>query len=129
MRVADRMSIKAALLSKEQGCKYILAALEKYKPWKTEGHLSIGEDANSLSTDDYEFSFSLSMESVPAFIFFEQNYINECNVVVVDDAKNISSLMGNSHGMEYFISDESLSFLISVNWYVIEYTGDIDLSK
>ncbi|MED1861822.1 hypothetical protein [Brevibacillus reuszeri] len=122
------MSIKAAILPKEQGCKYILEVLEKYKPWKTEGHLSIGEDANSLSTDDYEFSFSLSMESVPAFIFFEQNYINKCDVVVVDDAKNITSLMENSHGMEYFISDESLSFLISVNWYSIEYAGDIDLS-
>ncbi|KNB71980.1 hypothetical protein ADS79_16230 [Brevibacillus reuszeri] len=106
----------------------MLEVLEKYKPWKTEGHLSIGEDANSLSTDDYEFSFSLSMESVPAFIFFEQNYINKCDVVVVDDAKNITSLMENSHGMEYFISDESLSFLISVNWYSIEYAGDIDLS-
>ncbi|GIO33581.1 MULTISPECIES: hypothetical protein [Paenibacillus] len=121
------MSIKAALLPKEQGCKYILEILEKYKPWKTEGHLSIGEGANRLSTDDYEYSFSLSMESVPAFIFFEQNYINECDVVVVNDAKNISPLMENSHGMEYFISDESLSFLISVNWYSIEYVGDIDL--
>lgn len=128
MRVAGMMSIKAAILPKEQGCKYILDVLEKYKPWKTEGHLSIGEDANSLSTDDYEFSFSLSMESVPAFIFFEQNYINKCDVVVVDDAKNISSLMENSHGMEYFVSDESLSFLISVNWYSIQYAGDIDLS-
>ncbi|GED73123.1 hypothetical protein BRE01_68250 [Brevibacillus reuszeri] len=128
MCVAGMMSIKAAILPKEQGCKYILEVLEKYKPWKTEGHLSIGEDANSLSTDDYEFSFSLSMESVPAFIFFEQNYINKCDVVVVDDAKNITSLMENSHGMEYFISDESLSFLISVNWYSIEYAGDIDLS-
>lgn len=127
MRVADTMSIKAALLPKEQGCKYILEILEKYKPWKTEGHLSIGEGANRLSTDDYEYSFSLSMESVPAFIFFEQNYINECDVVVVNDAKNISPLMENSHGMEYFISDESLSFLISVNWYSIEYVGDIDL--
>ncbi len=127
MSVADTMSIKAALLPKEQGCKYILEILEKYKPWKTEGHLSIGEGANRLSTDDYEYSFSLSMESVPAFIFFEQNYINECDVVVVNDAKNISPLMENSHGMEYFISDESLSFLISVNWYSIEYVGDIDL--
>lgn len=31
--------------------------------------------------------------------------------------------MENSHGMEYFISDAVLSYLVTVNWYSIEYVG------
>ena len=68
------------------------------------------------------------MRGDPAFIFFEQNQINRCDVVRVEDARNISSLMENSHGMEYFISDAGLTYLIAVNWYAIEYVGDIELS-
>lgn len=60
-------------------------------------------------------------------IFFEQNRINQHDVVVVENAREISTLIANSHGMEYFISDKAISYLISVNWYAIEYVGDIDL--
>lgn len=35
--------------------------------------------------------------------------------------------MENSSGMEYFISDKDISYLISVNWYSIEYVGNIEL--
>jgi len=31
--------------------------------------------------------------------------------------------------MEYFISDAGLTYLIAVNWYVIEYVGDVGLSE
>ena len=35
--------------------------------------------------------------------------------------------MENSRGMEYFISDAELNYLIAVNWYAIEYVGDVEL--
>lgn len=128
IRVASEMSVAVCLLSKDEGCAYISAVFGKFNPWKMEGHLSIGGDVKSLRTEDCEFSFSRSMRGDPAFIFFEQNQINRCDVVRVEDARNISSLMENSHGMEYFISDAGLTYLIAVNWYAIEYVGDIELS-
>lgn len=128
IRVAGEMSIAARLLSKDEGCAYISAVFGKFNPWKREGHISIGDDVKQLRTEDCEFSFSRSMQDAPAFVFFEQNQINRCDVVVVEDARNISLLMENSHGMEYFISDAGLNYLIAVNWYAIEYVGDVELS-
>lgn len=124
--IAPTIDVKANLLSKEQAEKYISYVLNKYHPWKTTGHLSIGDNAGKLSTEENEFTFSLSMKNEPAYIFFEQNTINKNDVVVIENAKNISKLMENSHGMEYFISDKNATYLIAVNWYSIEYTGDIE---
>lgn len=127
MSVADKLKIEVALFTEIEAENYILFILDKYKPWKTEGHLSIGDTTSKLSTEDNEFTFSLSMDDSPAFIFFEQNYINKNNVLEIKNAKEISRLMENTHGMEYFISNKSGSYLISVNWYSIEFTGDIFL--
>lgn len=128
MRVAKNMDIQINILTENEAREYISFILDKYNPWKTEGHLSISDDAGKLSTDDKEFSFPLSMKNVPAFIFFEQNYINKNNVIVVERAQEISMLMKNSHGMEYFISDKHGTYLIAVNWYSIEFIGDIVLN-
>ena len=128
IRVAGERSIAARLLPKDEGCTYISSVFEKFNPWKREGHISIGDDAKTLRTEDCEFSFSRSMRGAPAFVFFEQTQVNRCGVVVVEDARKISLLMENSHGMEYFISDEALNYLIAVNWYAIEYVGDVELS-
>lgn len=125
--VASAININAYLLSREQAEKYIMNVLNKYRPWKATGHLSISDNADRLSTEEYEFSFSLAMENKPAYIFFEQNYINKNEVVIVENAKNISELMKHSHGMEYFVSDKNATYLIAVNWYCIEYVGDLDL--
>ncbi|MBJ9295401.1 hypothetical protein GHT40_13970 [Citrobacter werkmanii] len=128
LSVADNTGIDIMLLTEEMAIKYIQFILDKYKPWKIEGHLSIGGSVSKLSTEDNEFIFSLSMDNVPAFIFFEQNYINKNNVLMISDASKISQLMENSHGMEYFISNEIGSYLIAVNWYSIEFTGDVFLN-
>ncbi|TKU16739.1 hypothetical protein FDX03_13770 [Citrobacter sp. wls827] len=65
------------------------------------------------------------MKSIPAFMFFEQNYINKDIVVLIHNARDISKLMENCHGMEYFISDKNGTYLIAVNWYSIEFIGDV----
>ena len=127
LRVADAMSIKASILPEDEGQAYIASVLEKFKPWKTEGHLAIGDGAKRMATETHESSFSNAMAAARAMIFFEQNDVNRHHVIVVDNAQDISRLIDNSHGMEYFVSDEEISYLISVNWYAIEYVGDIDL--
>ena len=43
---------------------------------------------------------------------------------MIKNAKLIGRLMENSFGMEYFVSNEKVNFLIAVNWYVIEVAGD-----
>lgn len=127
LRVADAMSIRASILPKDEGKAFILSVLERFKPWKKEGHLAIGDGAKRMATEKHESSFSSTIAKTPAMIFFEQNRINQHDVVVVENAREISTLIANSHGMEYFISDKAISYLISVNWYAIEYVGDIDL--
>lgn len=66
------------------------------------------------------FSHQLSLGQ--AGYFFEQDVSNKNIVVVVDDVRDMSRLMEDSYGMEYFVSNEVGDFLIAVNWYVIEYT-------
>ncbi|ENA0608833.1 hypothetical protein ABFP30_000493 [Enterobacter bugandensis] len=126
--VAEKIGIKISVMVGEDAEEYISFILKKYKPWKKEGHLSISGDISSLSTDENEFTFSLSMKHIPAFLFFEQNFINKNTVILIDNASEISTLMQNSHGMEYFISDENGTYLIAINWYSIEFTGDVLLT-
>ncbi|EPD6619743.1 hypothetical protein ACSC89_004732 [Salmonella enterica subsp. enterica] len=128
LSVADNIGIDITLLAEEMAMEYVRFIFDKYKPWKLEGHLSIGDSVSKLSTEDNEFTFSLSMDKVPAFIFFEQDYINKNNVLMISDASKISQLMENSHGMEYFISNKIGSYLIAINWYSIEFTGDVLLN-
>ncbi|WP_176701759.1 hypothetical protein [Gilliamella sp. wkB112] len=124
---ASELDIKLNFITHMDACNYIDQVLKKYMPWRIEGHLAIGDNAKRLSTDDYEFKFSLCLDNKPGYIFFEQNTINKDVVVIIEDARNISKLMENSSGMEYFISDKDISYLISVNWYSIEYVGNIEL--
>ncbi|WP_227743375.1 hypothetical protein [Hafnia alvei] len=126
--VAKNLDIEIELLSRDDSEKFIFFIFNKYNPQKKEGHLSINDDTYKLSTEESEFTFSFSMKNEPAYIFFEQNFINKNNVLIIKEAKKISTLMKESHGMEYFISNKDGSYLIAVNWYCIEYKGDISLS-
>lgn len=57
LNAADRLGVKAHLLNEVMAEKYISFMLKKYKPWKTSGHLSIGEGTTKLPTDEKEFVF------------------------------------------------------------------------
>lgn len=122
LRAAAEIGVKARTTEKDVAEKYISFVLDKYRPWKTSGHLSIGESVSKLPTDENEFLFFLSVKPGSGWVFFEQSKWNKNTVVVVDDVRDLSRLMESSYGMEYFVSDEIGSYLIAVNWYVIEYT-------
>lgn len=125
INVAEKIGVKVNVLTGDAAEKYIFFILKKYKPWKQKGHLSIGDNVSRLSTDENEFTFSLLMKPLPALLFFEQDSINKDTVIIIDNAREISALMRNSHGMEYFVSDEYGTYLIAVNWYSIEFIGDV----
>ncbi|CAK15131.1 hypothetical protein [Pseudomonas entomophila] len=122
LNAANRIGVKAHLADDEMAAKYISVVLDRYKPWKTVGHLSIGEGASKLPTDEHEFSFFLSVKPGAGWMFFEQDAFNKHVVVVIDDVRDISRLMEACYGMEYFVADENGTFLVAVNWYVIEFT-------
>nr|WP_300311510.1 hypothetical protein [Halomonas sp.] len=128
LSVARKIGITVELLDQEEARHYIIEVMEKFSPWKKEGHLSLGDDSNTLSTEEYEDKFSFLLGNDAAYIFFEQNHINKNTVIKVKNASRLSELMTNSYGMEYFISDSNARYLISVNWYSIQWKGDIDLS-
>ncbi|KMQ62812.1 hypothetical protein ACM40_06090 [Chryseobacterium sp. BLS98] len=95
--------------------------MNKFKPIKVIGNLSIGSDiSEKLPTDEYEFNFSEKYISGTVSIFFEQDYYNKNQIFVLKNGKLFSKLMQECYGMEYFLTNDINSYLISVNWYVIE---------
>lgn len=67
---ADRIGVKAHLVDEVMAEKYISIVLEKYKPRKNSGHLSIGEGTTKLPTDENEFVFFSSVKPGAGWIFF-----------------------------------------------------------
>lgn len=56
--------------------------------------------------------------------FFEQvNNANKRMVVKIENLKLLGKILEKSFGMEYFLTNEKMDFLIAVNWYVIEVSG------
>ncbi|MEQ9495228.1 MAG: hypothetical protein RIT81_00185 [Deltaproteobacteria bacterium] len=56
-------------------------------------------------------------------MFFDQEGPDRRSVVELDDGRRLGDVMEESFGMEYFVADVAASFLISVNWYAIEFAG------
>jgi hypothetical protein len=104
---------------------YIKRVISKFKPLKIAGHLAIGANSQTISLEKYEYSYSKYLNSEPALLFFDQEGLDRNTVVVVKDAKLVGDLMENSYGMEYFLSNEKLDYLIAVNWYVIEVSDSV----
>ena len=125
---SKKLGINTKILAEDIAQSYIHKTLSKFYPEKMGGHLSIGREAKYISTETHEFSFSKSLKKEPAYIFFEQNHQQKNLVILIADAREISNIMENCYGMEYFVSNKRKSFLISVNWYVIETSGEFDLS-
>lgn len=125
IQVSSELGIESVVLNDKESKQFINRVVEIYKPFKITGHLSIGEETQKIPLEGYEFSYSNYLKSEPAYIFFDQEGRDRNTVVVVQDAKKIGELMENSFGMEYFVSNETMDFLIVVNWYVIEIAGTV----
>jgi len=123
--VGNKLGIQVTLLDKNTSEKIIKRTVDHFVPYKTAGHLSIGNNAMTFPLESYEFTYTEYLKSEPAYIFFDQSNFNRNQVAVINDAKKLGFLMENSFGMEYFVSNESLEYLIAVNWYVIEASGSV----
>jgi hypothetical protein len=126
IEVANTLNIKAELLNKEDSQQFIRDILAVFKPFKTTGHLAIGGNSISIPLDSNEFSYSQNLEQENGYIFFDQySTASQKTVVRIADIRNVGEIMGESFGMEYFLSNHKMDFLIAVNWYVIEVSGSI----
>jgi hypothetical protein len=119
--VAKKLFLMHSVIEGEIAERFIKNTFDKFKPFKITDHLSIGSEVSKkLPTDEYEFVFSEKYLSGTVYIFFEQDYYNKNQIFVLKEGKYFSKLIEECYGMEYFITDEKNSFLISVNWYTIE---------
>jgi hypothetical protein len=122
-QTSNNIGIDVVILDENDSKQYIKKVINIFKPFKTTGHLSIGNETLTIPLEGNEFSYSKHLESEPAYIFFDQESRDRNSVVVIKDVKLIGNLMENSYGMEYFVSNKKADFLIAVNWYVIEVAG------
>lgn len=123
LEAAQQLNITAEKLSPEMGISYISSVLNKFAPHKTSGHLAIRNDSNTLRLDKYEFSYSQYLDDEAVYVFFAQDSAGSTDVVCIHNGQRLCSVLNNSFGMEYFVSNKTMDYLLAVNWYVIEGTG------
>ncbi|NVD97137.1 hypothetical protein [Massilia sp. BJB1822] len=96
----------------------------KFKPARMSGHLAIGHDSISIPLEPNEFTYSSHLDAAPVYVFFEQRAADKDRVLILHDGRSLAKVFENAFGMEYFASDEKQSYLLAVNWYVIEGAGE-----
>lgn len=124
-RACIEFEIGYEILSKEKAIQIIEFVVNKFKVQKITGHLAINtNDSISIPFEKYEFSYANYLNDEPIFLFFDQESTDRNSVIKINSAKKMSVIMENSWGMEYFVTNECFSYLLAVNWYVIEGIGD-----
>jgi len=126
VRVCQELGVPFSVLEKSDAQAFIQSAIGKFMPAKTSGHLSIGGDAVALPLEEHEFTYSENLPNSPVIVFFDQENHNRGMALRLSDGRVLGRVMGKSFGMEYFVTDPNLSFLLAVNWYAIEGTGVVE---
>lgn len=130
-KIIQELTIGCIVLNKQfsvlngiEARNYIDTILTLFKPKQTTGHLAIQSDiSEKFPTDPIEFEFSKHLEIEPVYLFFDQESREKNTVFIIDDGQCLSKLLEECFGMEYFVSNASQSYLISVNWYTLEVIG------
>ncbi|WP_201772722.1 hypothetical protein [Endozoicomonas numazuensis] len=125
MESSIRANVQCYELSEREAEKYIGEVIRKFHPDKLSGHLSIGHESTSIALEPWEFSYSKKLKDEPLFIFFEQRDVNKNKMACIKNGKKLCSILEQAYGMEYFVTNQNVSFLLAVNWYEIEGIGEI----
>ncbi|WP_156957943.1 hypothetical protein [Paracidovorax oryzae] len=115
------LNVPAKIISAENFESKKNEIFKKYHPEQTVNHYSIGGDSIVLPTEEYEFSLFENFPDINILLFFGSDSKEDC--LSIESLSSLSKIMENCYGMEYFVSDQDASFLISVNWYVINLQG------
>ncbi|MGL5891167.1 MAG: hypothetical protein ACRC3B_14860 [Bacteroidia bacterium] len=123
---ASELNYDCSILEGDDAKKIIDSIFLKFDPKIRANHLSIQSDESmKLSTDKFELDLSNYFDESPVIVFFEQYMENRNKIFVLSNGQQLSDVIGNTGGLEYFISNKEQDFLISVNWYSIEIIGSI----
>ncbi|AKU24587.1 hypothetical protein ACZ75_01140 [Massilia sp. NR 4-1] len=97
--------------------------MDKFKPERVAGHLAIGHHSIAIPLEANEFTYSSHLDAEAAYVFFEQRGEDRDRVLMLHDGPSLARVFANAYGMEYFVSNQRKSYLLAVNWYVIEGAG------
>lgn len=125
LKVSKQLGFASSCITGDDAKKYIDRVFYKFNPEKKTGHLAIGGNTISISAEKYDSTYSKYLPSTSGLVFFEQNHLNRDSIFAVDNISLLCEIMDESYGMEYFVSNKNIEFLIAVNWYSIEIKGDI----
>lgn len=126
---SESIGLKYCVIEGEEAREIISKVLTKFKPLKTSGHLCLSNSNGVIPLGDNEFTYTLLMKKQKGYLIFDQEGSDRNLVFEVDNIQKVGELMSESFGIEYFLFDERLNFLIAVNWYVIEVSGDCEELK
>lgn len=124
LTVGKNLGITIDLLTGEKAKICINNVLNLFTPFKIIGHVGIGSDSLKLPIGKWEFSYMEYLNKEQGYIFFEQNNkLQKETVIKIEDLRTLGKILEKSFGMEYFLTNKKMDFLIAVNWYVIEVVG------
>lgn len=123
---ADKIGLNYSVIKGIEAEKLISKILKKFNPLRFSGHLAISNDSKVISLEENEFTYTLAIKKQKGYLFFDQEGIDKNLVFEVENLQKVGELMEESFGIEYFLSNSDLSFLIAVNWYVIEVSGNCE---
>ncbi|MBK1897572.1 hypothetical protein [Chryseobacterium paridis] len=125
-KVCKELKIDFKVLSKSESINIINKVFDKYKISKKSGHLAIYSDKSfSISTEDNEFTYSINLDDEPVYVFFDQDNYERDQVTLIGNGQKLGMIMENSFGIEYFVTNTDFTYVLSVNWYVIEGIGSV----
>lgn len=123
------LNMEYSILQGEEASEFIHNAKTCYNPAKMEGHLAIQfENSDHYSTDEFEFEYSKFLDDEPIFLFFDQSSSEKDVVFKLYRGKSLCDVLQECFGIEYFVTNEIQSYLISVNWYTIEVVGSTQIN-
>lgn len=125
LQICLDLGIIAHRISESESQTIIQSILKKFEVQKTIGHLAIYSNTSvAIPLENNEFIYSLQIPNKPIYLFFEQGQFHKNILILITEGSRICEIMKNSYTSEYFVSNIEQSFIIAVNWYVIEGDGE-----
>lgn len=122
---AEQLGLQYELLTGEVAAAIIEACYLKFEPFRRQGHLGIMHKKSiKFKLSEHEYTFSEQLNDEPLLVFFEQTRENIDVVFKLFKGQFFSRLLEECYGMEYFLTNMHVDYLIAVNWYTIEIVGN-----
>ena len=126
LHTSQILGIPASVMDGEEAQWIIDHTIQTFAPIKTSGHLSITNHPDKvikINLESNEFTYSQKLPPSKGYVFFDTNSRERNKIFIINNVRDLCSITSECFGMEYFLVDEYFSYLIAVNWYVIEASG------